>query len=112
MVDVKLEDQYEQFAPFYELIFSDWEAMMRDQARIIDEIIQNYWPGEKTLLDLSCGVGTQSIGLAALGYEVTGIDLTRGMIRRATQEASNRCLPIRFLHGDMRELTKLELGQY
>jgi SAM-dependent methyltransferase len=54
------------------------------------------------LLDVACGIGTQSLGLAHLGYQVTASDLSPGEIRRACVEAERRGLSIAFSVADMR----------
>jgi 2-polyprenyl-3-methyl-5-hydroxy-6-metoxy-1,4-benzoquinol methylase len=36
------------------------------------------------VLDCACGIGTQSLGLAKLGYHVTGSDLSADAVRRAS----------------------------
>ncbi len=47
------------------------------QSRALDAIIRSTGgPQRRSVLDTSCGIGTQSIGLAQLGYEVTASDLT------------------------------------
>jgi hypothetical protein len=38
-------DFYDQLAPFYHLIFPDWEASIRRQAAALENIIQGFWPG-------------------------------------------------------------------
>jgi SAM-dependent methyltransferase len=55
------------------------------------------------VLDVSCGIGTQAIGLARRGFQVTGSDLSAGAIARATAEAKQRGLAIGFSVCDMRE---------
>ena len=42
---------------------------------MLDEIIHETW-GDKVseVLDAACGIGTQSLGLAKLGYQVTASD--------------------------------------
>lgn len=42
--------------------------------------------GSGPLLDVGCGTGNYSVGLAALGWEVTGIDLSKDMLRRAREK--------------------------
>ena len=58
----------------------------------------------RTVLDASCGIGTQSIGLARLGYEVTASDLSRAAVERAQHEANRRGLSIQFGVADMRKV--------
>jgi SAM-dependent methyltransferase len=52
------------------------------------------------LFDQCCGVGTLSLELAERGYEVFGVDLIEGYIKRATQEALERGLKARFTCAD------------
>jgi SAM-dependent methyltransferase len=55
-----------------------------------------------TVLDVACGIGTQALGLAALGYAVTASDLSAAAVERARQEAGRRGLRIDFSVADMR----------
>jgi SAM-dependent methyltransferase len=97
-------DFYDQLAPFYHLIFPDWEASIRRQAAALENIIQGFWPGEvRTILDVACGIGTQSLALASLGYSLTASDLSSGAIKRARREAQTRGLHIDFSVADMRQ---------
>src|SRR5262245_17430883 len=50
--------------------------------------------GAKALLDVSCGIGTQALGLARRGFSVTASDLSVGAISRARAEAQRQALPI------------------
>lgn len=63
---------YDTLAPYYHLIYADWEVSIGRQSRALDAIIRSTGgPQPRSVLDASCGIGTQSIGLAQLGYEVT-----------------------------------------
>jgi SAM-dependent methyltransferase len=95
---------YDDLAPLYHLIYQDWDASIARQARILDEVIQERFPGIQTILDAACGIGTQALGLAALGYEVSGSDLSSVSISRAGKEAKSRDLQVDFRVGDMRNL--------
>jgi SAM-dependent methyltransferase len=53
-------------------------------------------------LDVACGIGTQTLALAGLGYQVTASDLSAAAIERAKLEAATRGLPIGFSICDMR----------
>ncbi len=55
------------------------------------------------VLDVPCGYGRHSIGLAAAGMRVTGVDLNPVHLERARRDAG--ALPgVTFLRGDMRHL--------
>lgn len=58
----------------------------------------------KTVLDLGCGTGSHAIPLANEGFEVTGIDMSAGMLSAARAKAESKKLPIRFQEGDIRQL--------
>jgi SAM-dependent methyltransferase len=95
---------YDRLAPFYHLVYPDWEFSVRRQAVALDKLIKSQWGGEiKTVLDVACGVGTQALGLAQLGYEVTASDISSAELERARREASARGLSIAFSQADMRE---------
>ncbi len=51
------------------------------------------------LLDVACGTGTQAIALASKGFEVTGLDLSEAMLRRANSKAVD-APNLHFLVGD------------
>ncbi|TNE62804.1 MAG: class I SAM-dependent methyltransferase [Alphaproteobacteria bacterium] len=95
-------DFYDPLAPFYHLVHGDWQAGICTQAAALDRIIKECWPGKVAdILDVTCGIGTQALGLAPLGYRVTGSDLSSGAVARAKTEAEARGLDIEFHVGDM-----------
>ena len=85
---------------------------MERQGTQLSAIIKEQWPHAKTILDASCGIGTQSIALALQGYEVTGSDLSSGAVERAKQEARHRTLDIRFSVCNMLDLSNHHEGKY
>jgi SAM-dependent methyltransferase len=90
-------DLYDSLAPFYHLLFEDWEASIERQAAALDALIRSRWGrAELPVLDVAAGIGTQSLGLAALGYRVRASDRSRGAVARARTEAAHRqlCLPV------------------
>lgn len=96
---------YDRLAPFYHLIYEDWEASIQRQASQIDSLFRELWPRPVvSVLDAACGVGTQAIGLAGLGYAVTASDLTPAAVSRARAEAAARGLSIDFRTADLRTL--------
>jgi 2-polyprenyl-3-methyl-5-hydroxy-6-metoxy-1,4-benzoquinol methylase len=98
-------DFYDQLAPFYHLIHEDWEASIASQADFLSDLIEKEWgPSVKSVLDASCGIGTQSIALAGVGFQVTASDLSPETVARAQREAQARDLSISFSVCDMRVL--------
>jgi SAM-dependent methyltransferase len=93
---------YAGLAPFYHLIYPNWSASMQRQARLIDSVIRESCDKVSTVLDVSCGIGTQAIGLAQLGYKVVASDLSSEEVERAKREADARSLSITFSVADMR----------
>jgi 2-polyprenyl-3-methyl-5-hydroxy-6-metoxy-1,4-benzoquinol methylase len=71
-------------------------------AWLIKEHLTN--PGMK-ILDVGCGTGRHAISLATKGYKnITGIDLSPGMIRAAKAVAKEKNVQVDFRVGDAREL--------
>jgi SAM-dependent methyltransferase len=98
-----MSDFYDRMASLYHLIFLDWDESIERQAGQLTRIIQERWGTEgKTILDVSCGIGTQAIGLAKRGFTVTASDLSEGAVARAKTEAHRRAVAIDFSVADMR----------
>ncbi|MGH8782149.1 class I SAM-dependent methyltransferase [Paraburkholderia sp.] len=102
---------YDSLASSYHLIFDDWERAISRQSVVLAQLLPS---PEKTgtVLDCACGIGTQALGLARVGYDVEGTDLSRLEVQRASREAAVRGLSIPFRVDDMRILATCESGQY
>jgi ubiquinone/menaquinone biosynthesis C-methylase UbiE len=55
-------------------------------------------PEGQKILDVACGTGAQVFDLAPFAKEVTGIDLSESMIRKAEQTKQKRKFPM-FIFG-------------
>ncbi len=96
---------YDDLADGYHLIYESWESAIQRQSAALDELIQHESSADTSrLLDCSCGIGTQAIGLAQRGYEVFASDLSPKAIARARSEAATRGLEIPFAQADVRTL--------
>lgn len=58
--------------------------------------------GVKTVLDLTCGTGSQVFWLTNNGFEVVGVDVNAAMLNVAIEKAKSANLDIQFLEGDIR----------
>lgn len=61
-------------------------------------------------LDLGCGTGTDSIYLAAHGWDVTGVDMVAKALSTARRRAAAAGVSPRFLEGDVTRLGDLGVG--
>ena len=86
---------YDNMAAQYDKLFQDWEGSTREQAAILDRLFQSCGFDRSTpVLDCACGIGTQAIGLAALGYTVTGSDISDeelGEARARAEKTASAC---------------------
>ena len=97
---------YDNMADQYEKLFSDWQAATQKQAAILNRIFaESGFDRTARVLDCACGIGTQAIGLAALGFEVTASDVSDGELAEASARAEKNGLKIRFEHADFRALS-------
>ena len=99
------EDFYDRLEPFYHLIFPDWDESIQRQAQMLDMIIREAWGDQvHDVLDATCGIGTQAIGLAQQGYRVTASDLSSRAVQRAQREAEARGVDLRTSQADVRHI--------
>lgn len=98
-----VRDFYDDLASHYHLMFEDWEASMARQAAALGPILERACGPAKSvrILDCACGIGTQALGLARLGFRVTGADISPRAIERAHGEASKRGLDVSLYIADM-----------
>lgn len=105
---------YDQLASNYHLIFEDWEASIRRQAAVLGAILECECgsPASVKVLDCACGIGTQALGLAKMGFQVTACDLSPLAVERTRMEAEKRGLSVRTFVAEMRDLTTIPDGDF
>ncbi len=92
---------YKNMASQYDKLWLDWQAATHEQAVILDKIFAaRGFDRTARILDCACGIGTQAIGLAAIGYSVTASDISDGELAEAEQRAGKNGVKIRFEHAD------------
>lgn len=92
---------YDNMAAQYDKLFLDWEASIRGQAAMLDGIFGSHGYGKSArILDCACGIGTQAIGLARLGYRVTASDISAGELAEAEKRAAANQVQLRFAQAD------------
>ena len=97
---------YDSMAADYDKLFLDWNATVHEQAAILERIFQGEgFDRTARVLDCACGIGTQSIGLAALGYTVTASDLSVAELEQAKARAAAQQVDIRFERANFCKLS-------
>jgi len=98
---------YDNMASEYDKLFLDWTAATKEQAAFLDGLFQdNGFDRSARILDCACGIGTQAIGLAGLGYDVTASDLSEGEIAEGQKRAEERGVKVRFAPADFCALSE------
>ncbi len=100
-------DFYDRLSPEYRHNMGwDWQAVMREEGATLSRFLEDRMgrPGPYTLLDCSCGIGTQAIGLALQGHQVHATDLSTVSIECARKEAEDLGVKLSFGVADYREL--------
>src|ERR1700678_3330422 len=96
---------YDKLTPFYHLIYADWTSTIRQHGDALDQIIRSAGVEMPcAVLDAACGVGTQTLGLASVGYTVTASDFGAAAVERVQKEAALLGLSVQTTVADMREL--------
>ena len=96
---------YDELAPYYHLIYGDWEHAIATQGLALARLLQEFGvgPGD-TVLDAACGIGTQTIGLLRHNYRVVASDVSVGAIARLKTELASRSLCADAYVDDIRHL--------
>lgn len=90
---------YDEDAKEYDLLNEEHSQVIN---QVLDEILKKQ--GVKTVLDMTCGTGSQVFWLARHGYHVTGSDINAAMLDVAREKAGREQLEVTLLEGDMRTL--------
>lgn len=97
---------YDNMASQYDRLFRDWDASVEEQASILDRIFREQgFDLTGRILDCACGIGTQALGLASLGYQVTASDISDKELAEAERRAERKGLSVRFAHADFCRLS-------
>ncbi len=111
----RVREFYDDLAADYHLIFEQWDASVQRQGAVLDALIRSYYPDPNQrpkVFDCSCGIGTQALGLALLGYRVHATDLSPKAAARARAEAERLGTVLTVGVADFRDLASQVPGQY
>ncbi len=107
---MKVNEFYDELSEKYHLIAKGWDEVVLRQGKVIDQLIRSKTSGDSqniSVLDCSCGIGTQAIGLSKQGYIVTGTDISIKEIERAKAEAKRLGVKANFFEADFTNLENI-----
>ena len=95
------EDFWINFAP---IMFDD--ARWTEAPTVAEYVkkIANLKKGD-SVLDAGCGLGRISVELAALGLDVTGVDIIQAELDAAAESAQDEGVPLKLINADLRTFT-------
>lgn len=97
---------YQHMAYYYDELMKD--APYDEWVNFTTSIFSKYKKPIKVVADLGCGTGEITTRLAALNYEMYGIDYSSDMLTCADQKAQANQVQVEWLRQDLRQLTGLE----
>ncbi len=92
--------EYQELPEYFDAHNTDDSTEAKN--RIIEKILQEH--KVETVLDLTCGTGSQVFHLKKRGYKVIGADFSPALLDIARKKARKEKIDIRFINGDMRTL--------
>lgn len=102
-----VQDFYDQMASEYDKLFLDWQSATEEQAEILSKLFSDSgFDKVARILDCACGIGTQAIGLAKLGYDITASDISKEELVEAKERAKKNLVDIRFEQADFCALSQ------
>lgn len=96
---------YEEISRYYDYIFPTDKAQLDFLSALAEK------PGNR-VLDVACGSGGYSVGLAKKGFKVTAVDLDEEMVRLAQEKAVRENVAVDALACDMRFLKESLNGRF
>jgi SAM-dependent methyltransferase len=88
---------YTEYVDLYDLAF-DW-----DVSEEVDWLLQRLGPRCRSVLEPGCGSGRMVEGLARLGLDVCGIDVSPAMVAAARRRLAAAGISAEIVHADMRD---------
>lgn len=102
-----IKDLFNVFAQDYNLLYPNWDEINNNIATGINNYIQTLNVKIANILDLGSGTGIGTLGLSALGYNVTSIDNSSEMLKCLSEKANSKNIAINIIKGDITQLDEI-----
>lgn len=86
---------YDDLSEVYRYIFPDWRISAKRQGGILHKLLEKLgFAPPQSMLDCTCGIGTQTFGLAEQGWRIHATDLSPKAVFMAEKYSSEFEMPI------------------
>jgi ubiquinone/menaquinone biosynthesis C-methylase UbiE len=92
--------EYQQYPEYFDAMNID--ASTAQKNALIERILKKC--KVHTVLDMTCGTGSQVFYLANKGYQVLGSDFSPELLKQARKKSRHEKMQIKFIDGDMRNI--------
>lgn len=96
------EQFYQDLASRHRLFYANWHRFVQLEGTWLRTLFEPL--GVQTVLDCTCGIGTQAIALALQDYHVTASDLSEANLAEAQSNADELGLTVLWQQADVRHL--------
>ena len=95
------ENNWSQFFNAYTEGEYEKEVFTQDTAAEVRFLIEELClPTGSRILDMGCGTGRHTIGMAQAGYQMTGVDISAGMLAEARRAAEAAGVQVEWMQSD------------
>lgn len=104
MIKLGLPLEYQKLPEFFDAhnILNDGDWSTEKVNAVIEKILHQF--SVKSVLDMTCGTGSQVFYLNERGYNVVGSDFSLPLLEIARNKAGKLNYDLQFTHGDMRTI--------
>lgn len=102
-------NEWEEFFNGHAPVYMD-NSFTKNTVPEVDFILEELrLPPGSRILDIGCGTGRHAVELAKRGYQVTGVDISSGMLAEAKKAARKAGVNVEWVHADATKFTSTEL---
>ncbi len=98
-------NEWEEFFDGHAPVYMD-NSFTKNTVEEVDFVLEELRlsPGSH-ILDVGCGTGRHAVELARRGYQVTGVDISAGMLTEAAKAAREAGVEVELIHADATQFT-------
>jgi len=96
-------NEWEEYFDGHAPVYMD-NSFTKNTVKEVDFVLEELkLPQGSHILDVGCGTGRHSVELARRGYQVTGVDISSGMLAEAKKAAREAGVEVEWIHADATE---------